>query len=194
MKAFYHWRRRFFLAALALVIGIWVSPMARGQVTAPIIDVNSADTATLTNLPGITPTLAKRIIKGRPYHTLQDLEGVKGLTEAELQPLAARVTFGTNIPASPSETGTNAAAGTGQRHTTKKAATNKVGPGEKININKASATELARLPGIGKSKAQAIVDYRVQNGDFKALEDIEKVKGIKAGLFAKLKDYIELSD
>jgi comEA protein len=68
----------------------------------------------------------------------------------------------------------------------------KVAPGEKININTASVAELTRLPGIGKSKAQAIIDYRTQNGEFKKPEDIEQVKGIKAGLFAKLKDHIEL--
>jgi competence protein ComEA len=70
----------------------------------------------------------------------------------------------------------------------------KLAPGEQININTASAEELDRLPGIGKTKAQAIIDYRTQNGPFQNLEDIQKVKGIKSGEFAKLKDYIKLSD
>jgi competence protein ComEA len=70
----------------------------------------------------------------------------------------------------------------------------KLAPGEKININTASAEDLDRLPGIGKTKAQAIIDYRTQNGPFQSLEDIQKVKGIKAGEFAKLKNYIKLSD
>jgi competence protein ComEA len=70
----------------------------------------------------------------------------------------------------------------------------KLAPGEKININTASAEELDRLPGIGKTKAQAIIDYRTQNGSFQNLEDIQKVKGIKSGEYAKLKDYIKLSN
>ena len=63
-----------------------------------------------------------------------------------------------------------------------------------ININKATAEELDRLPGIGPAKAKAIIDYRNANGDFKTNEDIQKVKGIKAGEFSKIRDYIRLTD
>jgi competence protein ComEA len=66
--------------------------------------------------------------------------------------------------------------------------------GTKININTATAEELDRLPGIGPVKAKAIVDYRAQIGKFKSIEDVEKVKGIKAGEFSKIKDSIELGD
>jgi competence protein ComEA len=62
--------------------------------------------------------------------------------------------------------------------------------GETININTASAEELDKLPGIGPTKAQAIVDYRNQHGNFKSIEDIENVKGIKQGTFSKIKDHI----
>ena len=41
-----------------------------------------------------------------------------------------------------------------------------------VNINEASAEELATLPGIGEVKAQAIVDDREANGDYKSLEDL----------------------
>ena len=67
-------------------------------------------------------------------------------------------------------------------------------PGQKININTATAEELDRLPGIGPVKAKAIVDYRNQNGDFKTIEDIQKVKGIKAGEFSKITDFIKVTD
>ncbi len=63
-----------------------------------------------------------------------------------------------------------------------------------MNINTASAADLDKLPGIGPAKAKAIVDYRTQNGNFKTIEDIEKVKGIKGGVFSKIKDYIKVSD
>jgi competence protein ComEA len=60
----------------------------------------------------------------------------------------------------------------------------------KININTASAEELDKLPGIGPSIAQAIIDYRTKNGLFKQIEDINDVKGIGDALFEKIKDQI----
>lgn len=47
-----------------------------------------------------------------------------------------------------------------------------------IDINGASVAELTKLPGIGKSKAQAIVDHRASNGPFGSVEDLTKVRGI----------------
>lgn len=59
-----------------------------------------------------------------------------------------------------------------------------------ININTANATLLDTLPGIGPSKAAAIVDYRTQNGPFAVIEDIQKVSGIGPVTFANMKDII----
>ena len=62
-----------------------------------------------------------------------------------------------------------------------------------VNINTATKEQLDALPGIGPVKAQAIVDYRNANGPFKTPADIMKVKGIKEGEFAKIKDQIAVS-
>ncbi len=59
-----------------------------------------------------------------------------------------------------------------------------------ININTASAAELETLPGIGPVKAQAIIDYRQQNGAFARTEDLTKVSGIGPKTFDKLKHLI----
>jgi len=64
--------------------------------------------------------------------------------------------------------------------------------GGKVNINTATAEELDALPGIGPTKAQAIIDYRNQNGNFKNIEDIKNVKGIKEGEFSKIQDRITI--
>ena len=62
----------------------------------------------------------------------------------------------------------------------------------KISINKATAKELQNLDGIGEAKAEAIVKYREENGNFKKLEDIKNVNGIGDSAFAKIKDKITL--
>lgn len=57
-----------------------------------------------------------------------------------------------------------------------------------VNINKASASDIAKsLSGIGLNRAQAIVEYRKQNGKFKNAADIVQVKGIGKSTFEKNK-------
>jgi len=60
----------------------------------------------------------------------------------------------------------------------------------KININTASAEELAQLKGIGSKYAVKIVEYRDQNGSFKTPEDLMNVSGIGPKTFETNKDII----
>ena len=55
-----------------------------------------------------------------------------------------------------------------------------------VNLNTASADDLAKLPGVGPTKAKAIVEGR----PYSKLEDLKKVKGIKDGVISKLKDQV----
>lgn len=64
----------------------------------------------------------------------------------------------------------------------------------KVNINSALAEELdARLPGVGPTLAQRIIEFREQNGDFRSIEDIQNVSGIGEKRFAQIKDYITIN-
>ena len=65
---------------------------------------------------------------------------------------------------------------------------------QKIDLNRAEPWLLEALPGIGETRAQAIVDYRDENDPFKRIEDLLQVKGIGEGTFEKIKDYITVSD
>ena len=60
----------------------------------------------------------------------------------------------------------------------------------KVNINTASKEELMTLAGIGESKASSIIEYREQHGRFSSIEDIMNIRGIKEGVFEKIKDQI----
>jgi competence protein ComEA len=59
-----------------------------------------------------------------------------------------------------------------------------------VNINTASAEQLAALPRIGPAIAQRIVAYREKNGPFKRPADLMNVKGIGESTFLQLKDLI----
>ena len=60
----------------------------------------------------------------------------------------------------------------------------------KVNINKASQSDLESLSGVGPSLASKIIDYRNNNGKFSNIEDIKNVSGIGDNKFEAIKDYI----
>ena len=65
--------------------------------------------------------------------------------------------------------------------------------GPKVNVNKASAEELARVLEIPAAAADAIVEYRAKHGSFKDLEDLKKVREIEKEIESK-RDRLEFGD
>jgi competence protein ComEA len=62
-----------------------------------------------------------------------------------------------------------------------------------LNLNTATVAQLEALPGIGKSTAERILEYREKSGGFKKVEDLMNVKGIGEKSFLKLKPLITVS-
>ena len=181
--------------------------------TAPV-DLNLADQKALESLPGIGPALAKKIMEGRPFQSVDDLSRVKGMSKSKIAAIKDKVTVtaakpqpapiapaakpqATPVPpaAKPELTPAPPAAKPQAAPVVEKKAAapsqeapaaTKLAPGEKVNINTAPKEDLDRLPGIGPVKAQAIIEAR----PFEKIEDIMKVKGIKQGEFGKIKDLI----
>jgi len=65
---------------------------------------------------------------------------------------------------------------------------------QKININAAEEWLLEALPGIGATKAKAIVDYRQNNGLFRSIDELTKVQGITSTLLEQIKPFVTVAD
>ncbi|GAC1395628.1 MAG: hypothetical protein NVSMB68_12620 [Thermoanaerobaculia bacterium] len=186
---------------------------SRGPATAATtgpVDINTASQKDLEALKGIGPVTARKIIAGRPYTSVDDLSraGVSARVLGELRPqLSASVTGSAppatsrrtapspaepTTPSQPSDNSvsrpapTPAAPAPAATRPATKASSNRLAPGQVVNLNTASKEELIALPGIGPVKAQAIIDGR----PYATIEDVMKVRGIKQGIFNKIKDHI----
>jgi len=62
-----------------------------------------------------------------------------------------------------------------------------------LNLNAATVAQLEALPGIGKTTAERIVEYRQKNGGFKKAEDLMNVRGVGEKNFLKLKPLVTVS-
>ena len=142
------------------------------------VNVNSADAEALKTLPGIGDAKAAAIIAYRSEHgafaSVDDLANVSGIGPATVEKLRPLVELGDGsvsraAPAPKAEGEASAPAG------------------PVVNINKASAEELDALPGIGATKAAAIVADRSAKGPFASCDELTRISGIGAATVEKLK-------
>ncbi len=168
------------LSLMALFLGLMFgSPAALAGV-----DVNSASQSQLETLPGIGPSKASAIIEYRntngPFSSLVALDAVPGIGPATLQNIGPLVEFGA--------AGDGAASAPPAEETAadQPAPSSSSSGGGSVNVNTASASQLQTLPGIGASKAQAIVDDRSAKGPFASCSDLQRVTGIGAATVATI--------
>jgi competence protein ComEA len=62
-----------------------------------------------------------------------------------------------------------------------------------VNVNTATKEELTTVKGIGEKRAQEIIDYRKKNGDFKSIDELEKVPGIGPGTMKQIRSQVTVS-
>ena len=132
------------------------------------LDPNRASAHELDRLPGVGPRTALRWVEARsvggPFFALRDLGRVEGLGPLRLAKLAPHLRF----PAAPGRRGGDSG-----------------GP-EVLDLNRASASELMALPGVGPVLAERIVLRRRTLGRLRTAADLDSVPGVGPALLRKL--------
>lgn len=170
------------------------------------IDIRIAAKEELILLPGIGEKRAQLIIehrKAKPFQSTDDLLQIKGIGEKTLaKMLPSLLQFGSprlKLSESSDPDGVLELEGSLKvQESAKKAKTKKPAKLPKsemtnvVNINSAGLSELCTLPGIGEVKAQAIIDFRKENGNFESVDDIVKVKGIGPKTLEKMRHRLKV--
>ncbi len=68
-----------------------------------------------------------------------------------------------------------------------------LGPGERVDLNRATTAELMRLPGVGKKRAEAIVASRDKR-PFRKPEEVTRVKGLSPAWYGKVKGMVTVGE
>ena len=161
---------------------------ARPLAASELVDADLASPAELARLPRVGLALAKVMVTDRqaggPFGSLEGLDRVPGIGPGLLRTLAPHLTLswvralnapgaGLGTAFAPPPLRSVTVAGLGQ-------------PDSVLNINRATAVELERLPGIGPSLARLIVADREARGPFATLGALDRIPGIGPGLVARL--------
>jgi len=173
------------------------------------IDPNRAPPEQLDRLPRVGAALAERIVADReahgPFRSLADLDRVSGIGPAMLEALAPHLDFAES-PALARATSSGGSIAAGLTPLIQTAGTGLVsarsppaGSGltttnsdRRIDLNRATATELEALPGVGPAIAARIVEFRREHGPFATFGDLERVSGIGPRLRERIEEAARL--
>ena len=147
------------------------------------VNVNTASQSQLETLPGIGPSRAAAIIEYRStngaFTSISQLDAVPGIGPSTLQKISPLVSLdGEGSAPSPTHEEASASSSTPIPQAADTDAA--------ININTASQSELQSLPGIGPSKAVAIIQDRESNGPFETCGQLTRVRGVGSSTAANI--------
>lgn len=161
------------------------SELERGAFSAYRVDLNRASRAELLQLPGVGPNLAERIEKHRPFQSVDEVVEVPGIGPATLERLRPFVRVQDEQSSPEKQPPAEKSRSTGK--------SKKLQPGERIDINRATATELQRLPNIGPKRAQAIIEERTKR-PFQSVDELRRVHGIGPKTLESLRPHVTVGE
>ncbi|HKF43519.1 MAG TPA: helix-hairpin-helix domain-containing protein [Thermoanaerobaculia bacterium] len=157
------------LTMLALALLVFEGTAFAAKAKKPLVDLNTATQKELEDLPGVGEATAKKIIAGRPYKSVSDLEkaGVPAKTISKIEKQVT-VSGGGSSASTSSMSSSASTASTASKSapakTEKAEKTEKAAPaaamGAKVDLNTASQKELEDLPGVGPATAKKIIAGR----------------------------------
>ena len=130
------------------------------------VDLNTADSASLTQLQGIGPAFARRIVQYRKrlggFHSKQQLKEIFGMDDMRYQDVQNQFTL-------------------------------KPGAVKHINVNKVEFEDLKNFPYLSYKQMNALIQYRKQHGDYESFEELRNIVILDEAVLIKIKPYIKVS-
>lgn len=159
-------------------------PLAAGQ----RLDPNRAPAEELMRLPRARKQTVDAIVaaraKGTRFETLADLDRIPGVGPSTLDAWRAHLTLREPPTAKPAVHEAAEVASASR-------AVDAASPRERVDVNRATASELERLPGVGPALAARIIAHRDSAGAFDSVDQLDRVRGIGPALLAKLRPLVK---
>jgi len=189
--------RRLRLAVGLAVVAAWLAlPAPALAAKAKKLDLNTASQKELEELPGVGEATAKKIIAGRPYASVADLEKA-GVPKSTIDKISSQVTVSkSKAKDTKSEASTARASETKPAEKPEKADKSSSGKsgakpaaasGAKVDLNNASQKELEELPGVGSATAKKIIAGR----PYASVDDLAKA-GVNKSTIEKIRPQVTL--
>ncbi|XP_061197033.1 endonuclease/exonuclease/phosphatase family domain-containing protein 1-like [Saccostrea echinata] len=174
-----------------------MSAMMEGDAGQNLLNINYATEEELMTLPGINRATAQAIIEYRRkiggFKKIEDVALVSGVGAVKLNIIRDEITLsmkrqGSTGPPTEENSPTGSRSDISFRSETSRKSNGK------INVNSSNVFQLMKVKGIGQVLAENIVTYRDKKGQFKAIDDLIKVKGIGPNLLSAIRNQLSLDD
>ena len=154
------------------------------------VDIETATVSELARLPKVGVRLAKTILADReihgPFSGLAGLDRVPGVGPGLLKVISPHAVFNGRL------SGPAQGADCSRSDTLPAVCPGTSKTASPVSLNSATLEELDALPGIGRTKAAAIVQYRAEHGPFTQAEELARVPGFGPGALRRLQQHISV--